>query len=116
MARWIAGGGSGGDGTAVRGARVARPSRCSVRYPLVTTPRLVLGSERDRLTARLVNTGSNTLKVAHGTLDSNTAPAAGAAYTDVPPGSEWVSADARPVFAYYATTADFARVEKEMAA
>lgn len=96
------------------GGRPGRAARGDVRWYAGTAAAAIALTERDRLSMIVRNlSASQTLQVALGTLDVSTTPSS---FTDVPPGSEWVTTDVRPVFARYASSADLVHVVKEVAA
>ncbi|MDJ0467287.1 hypothetical protein [Rhodococcoides fascians] len=96
--------------TALAPNRAARAVAADVSwFPPVgqANARNLMPTSRNRL-GLIVRNSSTTqvLKVALGTLDADsTAPASGA-YVDVPVGSEYVTGDARPVWAYFPTTSE----------
>lgn len=100
--------------TVAAGARTHQPATSNVMVQVGTSAALIALTERTRRTITVVNrsTGQN-LMVGLGTLDQTTVPGSG--FDTVPAGQEWTTTDVRPVFAYYATTADLTQVRKEVA-
>lgn len=99
-------------GVLVAGVTPPRKVVGSGLLQLNTSALLVTATERDRLLVILRNLdATQTLRVAHGILDSSTAPST---FTDVAPGQEWASTDVRPVFAYYVTSGALVHVYKEL--
>lgn len=70
-------------------------------------------TDRNRLVLIVANTTSDTLMIAEGTIDVDGPPASG--YTSIPPGSEYVTTTALPVYGYFSATAGFVRVYAELA-
>lgn len=98
---------------AAAGARTHLPASSNVLIQVGTAAAIVAVTERTRRTITIVNRSTGqTLFVGLGTLDSTTVPGSG--FDSVPAGQEWTTTDVRPVFAYYATTADLAQVRKEV--
>ncbi|MDL9939003.1 hypothetical protein QSJ18_19835, partial [Gordonia sp. ABSL1-1] len=84
-------------------------------YPPVgttSTSMMVMPTSRNRLSLTIANlSATQTLKVATGTLDGDsTAARPSSGYVDVAPGQEYVTGDARPVWAYWPTTSEAVRI------
>lgn len=74
----------------------------------------IVRTDRARQLLIIANTAANTLNVAEGSLDSDTAPGSG--YTAVAAGSEYVTASQAPIYAYFSTTDGYVRVYAEIGA
>lgn len=84
-------------------------------YPPVgtaSTSMMVMPTSRNRLSLIIANpSATQTLKIAAGTLDGDgTVARPSSGYVDVAPGQEYVTGDAKPVWAYWPTTSEAVRV------